>query len=842
MNRLSKTFLVISSVSVLAVASALIVRHFNGGKETLKVPLGLEEKAIRKISRGGKGFIVWERSHNDAWEIWTKGLDGGSERLMVPREPDRDHFCPKLSPDGGMLAYMSYQRGSNAYSSKRGLTGTLRVMNLRTGKSNVIADAARSYCEDRAVTWLDNRRMCFIDGDGQTSEAELSKGGKRRVIREASKDFGYLPSPDLRHATSGVPEFAKLDESGGLQRQPELSGCQPYFTSDSRWGFWMGGAGGPLSAMRLATREVKTLLTKDDPRLHEKRNYIYFPMISSDMRLLTFAASRDRHDHFEADYDIYVAPINPRTLDVIGWPVRYTKDPACDRYPDVYQQELPLGSHFLEGENTLTFTVPGDAKSGRWKFGDGTDATGKTVTHTFRESRDYWIECLARVKGKDIRYRGYVFVNRALPPVVKRVRRTGDRVIEIIFDEEIDPSKANVKICNDMEVIDVELIRENMALAVTTAKELPSDAFVEIEGIRDSAHAASKMGRLVLGLPRNEWPPTRTNLVFSWLDGKNKSSSVDAVGTHLAHHGTAFFNEQGALKLQGGWFDMTGPITDIGETCRKSDAFTFEFIATPQALDGGSNHGIVLSLFGPDGPLCEVSQRDEELFIRLTTSTGVSREGDLGRLLPGVPNHVLVWLDDGELRATVNGVESRSRKKLIGHLREWQPTTLRFGASYEGAAPWKGLIDRVLFYSEPLSQLQIRRHCDAATSSIARRTPVNQWNVKLRLVEATPVPSLKEILPYREALVRHLYEEVVPFDKPSTAARRIIVTQWAWMDGQAMPAQKLKVGDVVNLLLEGLESHGELDSLLVKDSLDAGFDIDRAYDASDWDQPLRVSP
>ena len=115
----------------------------------------------------------------------------------------------------------------------------------------------------------------------------------------------------------------------------DLGGCEPYFSHDGRWGYWMPGAGGPIDRIDLATGEVSTLVHKNDPRLGE-RGYLYFPMVSRDGRLLAFGASAGEHDHFRSDYDIFVFPTDPETLEIVGPPIRLTDDPATDRYPDVF--------------------------------------------------------------------------------------------------------------------------------------------------------------------------------------------------------------------------------------------------------------------------------------------------------------------------------------------------------------------------------------------------------------------------------------------------------------------------------------------------------------------------
>src|SRR6476659_6260332 len=68
----------------------------------------MDAKAMLDFARLGRGFLVWERFENDSWQIWSKQIDGKSEERLVPPEAGHDHFCPKISPDGALLGYMSY--------------------------------------------------------------------------------------------------------------------------------------------------------------------------------------------------------------------------------------------------------------------------------------------------------------------------------------------------------------------------------------------------------------------------------------------------------------------------------------------------------------------------------------------------------------------------------------------------------------------------------------------------------------------------------------------------------------------------------------------------------------
>ena len=122
-----------------------------------------------------------------------KSLDGtGGEERLVPAEEGCDHFCPKFSPDGKRVAYMSYARGKDAYGPD---TGVLWMLDLASRERTMLASQARSYREDRAVVWLDERRLCHVDGEGHAVELDVTTG-VHKVLTRAPHKNGWLVNSD----------------------------------------------------------------------------------------------------------------------------------------------------------------------------------------------------------------------------------------------------------------------------------------------------------------------------------------------------------------------------------------------------------------------------------------------------------------------------------------------------------------------------------------------------------------------------------------------------------------------------------------------------------------------
>ena len=303
------------------------------------------------MSQLGSGFVVWESNRTGRWRLWRRELDGSGLRQISPEESGRDHFCPHLSPDGTRLVYLSYPAGSDTYQEKTPHGGVPLYLMRTDGSGNKrLTGSARAYGEDRAAVWLDNDHLVYIDGEGFTRRMDVRNGKSSRITEKGHGDQsfsqGFLINVTQTHATTGDPTFSLYDASHArITGQSALGGCQPYFSHDGKWGFWMGGAGGPINRIDLKTRQVSPILKLNDPRMPKDRGYLYFPMVSRDGRMFACAASPNQHDHFTADYDIFVARMDPKTLEVLGTPVRYSFHPGCDRFPDVFLASSKLAAH-----------------------------------------------------------------------------------------------------------------------------------------------------------------------------------------------------------------------------------------------------------------------------------------------------------------------------------------------------------------------------------------------------------------------------------------------------------------------------------------------------------------
>lgn len=290
-----------------------------------------------------RGFVVWESNRGGDWRIWTRRIENNAARQISPDEADRQHCCSHVSPDGKRLVYLSRAVPNDQYPELE-VAGELRLLNLGTGKARTLAGDARPYgWGNRAAVWRNDSEVIYIDGKGRTQQINVDSGQTSTLSGENQGTLAWLFDATLRHAVRGSPSFSPYDApTGKIDERSKLRGCEPYFSHDGRFGFWVEGAGGPIRSIDLSSGATGTVLEHKDPRIPGTQRYAYFPMVSRDGRMFAFGASNGDHDHFQSNYDIFIAPMDPGSLQMVGRPMRMTSHPSSDRYPDVHVDSLDL--------------------------------------------------------------------------------------------------------------------------------------------------------------------------------------------------------------------------------------------------------------------------------------------------------------------------------------------------------------------------------------------------------------------------------------------------------------------------------------------------------------------
>ena len=754
----------------------------------------------------GSGFVVWESNRSGNWRLWIRDLDGTPQRQLSPEEGDRQHCCPHIAPGGERVAYLSLPRGQEQYPES-GASGPLHTIAIDGTDTRIVAAEARTYFEHRAVVWRSSDELIFIDGDGNTQQLDVAAGTSQPLAEMGAERHGWLVNATLTHATTGRPSFSTYDsERRQIAETGVLGGCQPYFSHNGRWGFWVAGAGGPIRSIDLASRTPGEILKKSDPRLPPERGYLYFPMLSHDAMLFAWGASPDQHNHTDSNYDIFVAATDPDTLQLIGPPWQVTSHPSTDRYPDVYSAPLALGRHFGEAPLRIGFAVPDfEAPSTepgepdwQWSFGtDAEPAKGGKVEHTFQHAGSYPI--VARSGPR--RLRGFVGVREPRPPRVVETMVRGDRSLIIHFDEaiELDAAQASFESGRPLRWSPGD---DDRSLLVELEGELSGDEVLILAGVRDRAQRPNAMPRTRIEISPPAWPSDPRGLVFLWQTDGVQQVTDPVTGIRrtsvISPKGRAWLDRDFAMELAGGTFvadDDT--LRSVLNGVRRTNELTLEATLTPHrraATDAMAR--IITSSSGRHARNFTLGQIDDRLVFRLrTATTGQNADQpqlELGKIPIGRPSHVLVSYTAGRLEAYVNGRQVLTTQALQDGFYHWKGRPLIFGNEWQAEYPWYGALEGVAIYDRALGAEEASENHRRYTDLLREVPPVPQVRLRAELVQRSTIPTLREISPYREALAIFVYEieEVLAGELPADLDTRLRVAHRVLADGEDAAGQR----------------------------------------------------
>lgn len=760
-----------------------------------------------------RGFVVWESNREGAWRIWIRDLAGGPPRRLSPDEPGRDHCCPHISPDGRRVAYLSGAGGAREYPAD-GMLGALHLIAPDGGGDRVVAPSARSYFENRAVVWRSANELIHIDGERATVALDTRSGRSRRLA-DPPAERGWLIDATLSWATTGRPEFAPYDAARrAVVPRRRLGGCQPYFSPDGRWGIWAAGAGGPIDRLELATGRLGRILEKNDDRVPDGFGYAYFPMLSADGRLFAWASSRGGHDHFRTDYEVFVAESDPDTLELISPPVRVTRNPASDRFPDAWQPPLALGRHAGEVPLTVRLSAPADAWS--WRFGDGAAAEGSGVEHTWAQPGRYSVT--ARRDGETLR--GLVVARAAQPPRALSVTaRAGGEELVVAFDEPVEAGVARLELASGGEVAGRTVGPDGRALILRLTEPLRAADRLSVSGVRDRAQRPNVMAPRTLAVEPPAWPASRKGLVFLWetADAANLVPDPELGAERaytLAAKGEARLDADFAMVVDGGSFSLArSEAAALRAAVQATNQLSLE--ATILPADGTGDGGIV-AWAGEKAINMWLARRSGRLWVGLRTgSRGPAAHPrlELFDLPSGAPAHVVVTYSPGRLTAYLDGELRVDTTEAQNGLFHWRDLPLGFG---DGA--WRGRIEGVALYDRVLTAAEAAEAYRLYLVKRQARPSIPRSVVEARFVTRSRTPTLAEISPYREALFTVAYEVVDQISGPQVASD-LRVVQWAVLDGVELAVNRASGGDLVRLTLEPFARQPQLETVYLADTL-----------------------
>ncbi len=300
-----------------------------------------------------------------------------------------------------------------------------------------------------------------------------------------------------------------------------------------------------------------------------------------------------------------------------------------------------------------------------------------------------------------------------------------------------------------------------------------------------------------------EWPISTRDMVVLWGDAVANNLIERPDGTFFTclgeMTGRARFTRHLGVDLGGGGFDIAADRKEWERRFRQSDSFSLEL---GLELTAESKYGRLIA-FGPTERTKVIVDVDDGRTLTIRT-LGKKEVGpyELGRLEIDRPVHLAMEFTDDKLRWWWNG-DLAGEQKFIPSKNFPSSRDIRFGDGKLQAH-----VERIAAYARRMDSSELEKHAQIYKEQVKERKPVPAVKVEAKLVEQTVTPSPKAIAPYRRCMVENLYE-IQKVESGDLDNQRIVVTQWAILDGRVL--KKLpKLGETYSLTLQPFATRPEL--------------------------------
>jgi hypothetical protein len=273
---------------------------------------------------------------------------------------------------------------------------------------------------------------------------------------------------------------------------------------------------------------------------------------------------------------------------------------------------------------------------------------------------------------------------------------------------------------------------------------------------------------------------------------------------HAAARGRALVGRHFEFVCDGGSFHAGDAGAWIGRKVGDAKAFTLEVVLVP-AVARPPTTGVILA-FGDD-------DREDVALVQTAAGLGLRLGGgeviDLFAVEAGRPVHVVLACGAGRWAAFRDG-----KPAADGPLPEptaWGERELVMGAGWSGAEPWRGRLEAVAVHPRALSSEEAAAEATAAAILRAGRRPARQVRFRGTLVRQADTTDVAAMRPYSRSMTAAEYriDELLAGE---WADPTITVLHWMVMDNQRLPLADRKPGATVELVVEPLDDHPQLES------------------------------
>jgi hypothetical protein len=361
-------------------------------------------------------------------------------------------------------------------------------------------------------------------------------------------------------------------------------------------------------------------------------------------------------------------------------------------------------------------------------------------------------------------------------------------------------------------------------LILRLGEPLPGADILHLQGIADRAQVPNTVSAARIEIEPPLWPASRDGLAFLWESGDSPNLLFDPdlgadTAVNLTAKDTARFDSNFRMQPAGGRFEIPQSASNrVCLECKRTYEMTIELVLTPESPL--SRRGVILTSASKSRRNFTLEQQAAGLYFGLRMKS----RGD--EAFPRVfvtdlplaqQSHVVVTYSPGELKAYLDGELISTDTSISGGFFHWRAAPLVFGSDWNGKKTWNGRLEGVAIYARALNAEEVQESFSRYEYKLESRLQIPSWTVVATLDVCSPEPTLKEIDPYREALVtcRYRVDEIVAGSDLGTEFQ---AARWAIMDGQYLDQHS--PGAAANLRLTLLADNPQLASVYLSDTLE----------------------
>ncbi|THB79920.1 MAG: hypothetical protein D6B25_00070 [Desulfobulbaceae bacterium] len=286
------------------------------------------------------GFVVWSSNRSGNHDIVKMTLP--DMRITQLTTHPYTEYYPRVSPDGNRILF---SRSKSPYVSQRNrVAWDLYLLDMQSGQETLISENATNG------SWVNNDKIIYAQNGNSVIQKTL-KSNETEVLFQSGQNnrmppMALISTPDYNAQTNSVVFTGRQSDIGSNsgfwgtaiwqnnELFPVYNGCQIFWSSNKQRMFQVipqGNQGNSFVYIDQQDYSISPMLDLEGEFSHE-----YFPKTSNDNTHLVFAASRSKgeHEHDQADYEIFLWPIDSDP----GQAIRLTFHSGNDNWPDVYLQ------------------------------------------------------------------------------------------------------------------------------------------------------------------------------------------------------------------------------------------------------------------------------------------------------------------------------------------------------------------------------------------------------------------------------------------------------------------------------------------------------------------------